>query len=161
MSYSFRFFNIQKNSQDMASIKVKFRPSATYGKEGSIYYQVIHDRKPRQISTDYKIFRSEWNDRRSTITCGNSSSRLTYILSVRERIKTDLERVGRIIQKFDKTRLEYSADDIVEEYEKIIEENSLFRYMENIIARLKYNGKVRTAETYRASLNSFKKYRNS
>ena len=28
----------------MASVKVKFRPSSIDGKEGSIYYQVIHNR---------------------------------------------------------------------------------------------------------------------
>ena len=32
--------------------------------------------------------------------------------------------------------------------------------MESIIAKLKQNGKVRTSETYRSTLNSFKKYRN-
>ncbi|MDE5871873.1 MAG: site-specific integrase, partial [Muribaculaceae bacterium] len=140
-------------------IKVKFRPSTTAGKEGSIYYQVIHDRKPRQISTPYRVFRSEWNDQRSTVTCSNASARLTYILSVRERIKMDLERVGRIIQNLEKTRIEYTSDDIVEEYERIVDENSLFRYMEGLIAKLKYKGKVRTAEAYRSALNSFKKYR--
>ncbi len=71
----------------------------------------------------------------------------------------DLERLRRIIQKFDRTRLDYTADEIVEEYDKVIEKNYLYRYMENIIAKLKYNGKVRTAETYRASLNSFRKFR--
>ena len=28
----------------MASVKVKFRPSATDGREGCIHYQVIHNR---------------------------------------------------------------------------------------------------------------------
>ena len=45
----------------MASVKVKFRPSSIDGKEGSIYYQVIHNRVVRQIRTDYRIFESEWN----------------------------------------------------------------------------------------------------
>ena len=40
----------------MASIKVKYRPSATNGKEGSIYYQVIHRRTVRQIGTDFRVF---------------------------------------------------------------------------------------------------------
>ena len=44
----------------MASIKVKFRPSSVNGKEGSIYYQVIHNRVVRQIRTDYRIFEREW-----------------------------------------------------------------------------------------------------
>lgn len=41
----------------MASIKVKFRSSTTNGKEGSIYYQVIHGRIVRQVKTNS----TEWN----------------------------------------------------------------------------------------------------
>lgn len=144
----------------MASIKVKFRPSTTIGREGTIYYQVIHGRKTRQITTDYKVFPSEWSAQKSTVTCGNTSVRLTYILAVRERIRVDLERVARIIHNLDRTRLEYTIDDIVGEYQRISEENSLFRFMEIVIAKMKYNGKVRTAETYRTALNSFRKFRN-
>ena len=51
----------------MASIKVKFRPSSVNGKEGSIYYQVIHNRVVRQIRTDYRIFEREWDDKASTV----------------------------------------------------------------------------------------------
>lgn len=143
----------------MASVKVKFRPSTAKDREGSIYYQVIHERRPRQILTDYRVFSREWNAERSTVTCSNSSPRMPYILAVRERIKVDLDRVSRIIRNLEKTRLDFTADDIVQEYERIIDENSLFRYMESIIAKLKYNGKIRTAEAYRSTLNSFRKYR--
>ncbi|MBD5275583.1 MAG: site-specific integrase [Bacteroides sp.] len=142
----------------MATIKVKFRPSTCSDREGSIYYQVIHERTPRQIATEYKVYPYEWDYKRSTVTCSNTSSRMPYILSVRERIKIDIERISKILHNFEKTRLSFTADDIVDEYERIIEENSLFRYMESIIAKLKYKGKVRTAETYKATLNSFKKY---
>lgn len=45
----------------MTSIKVKFRPSTTKGKEGSIYYQVIHKRVVRQIKTDYCVFKEQKN----------------------------------------------------------------------------------------------------
>ena len=51
----------------MASVKVKFRPSSINGKEGCIYYQVIHNRVARQIRTDYRIFESEWNGKLSII----------------------------------------------------------------------------------------------
>lgn len=40
----------------MASVKVKFRPSTVNGKEGTLYYQVIHNRVVRQINTEYKLF---------------------------------------------------------------------------------------------------------
>ena len=51
----------------MASVKVKFRPSSVNGKEGSIYYQVIHNRAVRQIKTDCRIFESEWNGKASAV----------------------------------------------------------------------------------------------
>lgn len=40
----------------MATIKVKFRTSSVEMKEGSLYYQVIHNRLARQVHTGYKLF---------------------------------------------------------------------------------------------------------
>ena len=37
------------------SVKAKFRPSRVKGKTGAVYFQVIHDRMARQISTGYKL----------------------------------------------------------------------------------------------------------
>ncbi len=42
----------------MASIKVKFRPSTTAGKEGTIYYQIIQNRVIRQLKTDFRLLRT-------------------------------------------------------------------------------------------------------
>lgn len=143
----------------MASVKVKFRPSTTIGKEGTIYYQLIHGRIPRQITTDYKVFSYEWNSHKSTVMCSNDSPRMPYILALREKIRSDLERITRVIHSLDRKLLEYSCDEIVEEYEHIVDENSLFAFMEGVIAKLKYDRKMRTAETYRTALNCFKKFR--
>lgn len=52
----------------MASIKAKFRPSATASKEGAIYYQIIHNRVVRQIKTSHRIFESEWDDKATTVS---------------------------------------------------------------------------------------------
>lgn len=35
----------------MASLKIKFRPSTLEGKEGILYYQIIHQRVIRQVTT--------------------------------------------------------------------------------------------------------------
>ena len=43
------------------SIKIKFRPSTVEGKEGGIYFQIIHNRMVRQLNTDYKVFACEWD----------------------------------------------------------------------------------------------------
>lgn len=144
----------------MASIKVKFRPSQLPNHEGTIYYQIIHERKPRQLLTEYHVFPSEWDENRSMVITTQKSERKSFILSIRERIRWDIERLTKIIRKLENKSLPYMADDVIDEFNRYANEYSLFNYMESMIAKLKQNGKIRTSETYSAALNSFKKFRN-
>ena len=143
----------------MASIKVKLRPSTIADCEGTIYYQIIHDRKVRQLLTNYKLFPAEWDERRSMVTAGQNSERKSFILSIRERIRWDMERLTKIGRRLDAEGLIYTADEVIDEFNRYAHEYSLFNFMESLIARLRQNGKIRTSETYRSTLNSFKKYR--
>lgn len=143
----------------MASIKVKFRPSTVTDREGTIYYQVIHERKVRQLLTSYHVFPSEWDEKRSMVTTSQKSERKSFIQSIRERIRWDVERLVKIDRKLDSNGLAYTADDVIDEFNRYSHEYTLFNFMEGIIAKLKHNGKIRTAETYKATLNSFKKFR--
>lgn len=143
----------------MASIKVKFRPSTVADHEGTIYYQIIHERKVRQLLSDYKVLPAEWDESRSMVTTTQKSERKSFILSIRERIRWDVERLTKIDRKLDANGLAYTADDVIDEFNRYAHEYSLFNFMESIIAKLKQNGKVRTSETYKSTLNSFKKFR--
>lgn len=70
----------------MASVKVKFRPSTVNGKEGTLYYQVIHNRVVRQINTEYKLFVSEWDSHSETVVLHHlltGQERNNYLLSIR------------------------------------------------------------------------------
>ena len=143
----------------MASIKVKFRPSTVADHEGTIYYQIIHERKVRQLLSDYKVFPSEWDESRSMVTTSQKSERKAFILSIRERIRWDVERLNKIDKKLDSNGLTYTADDVIDEFNRYANEYSLFNFMESVIVKLKHNGKVRTSETYKSALSSFKKFR--
>ena len=143
----------------MASIKVKFRPSSAEGREGSIYYQILHERKPRQLLSDYHVLPSEWDETRSMVAPPRAGERYTLILSVREKIRCDVERLARIIRSLNAGGMAYTSEDVVEEYRRQASEYSLFNFMESIIAKLRQNGKIRTSETYTATLNSFRKFR--
>ena len=59
----------------MATVKVKFRASSVPGKEGTLYYHLIHQRSLRWISTDYHVFPDEWNDKKSAIIVSNRNNR--------------------------------------------------------------------------------------
>ena len=143
----------------MASVKIKFRPSTVADHEGTIFYQILHDRKQRQLFTDYHVFSHEWDENRSMVTSSQKSERKSFILSIRERIRWDTERMTKIIRQLDNNGLSYTADDVIDEFNRYAKEYSLFNFMENIIIKLKQNGKTRTSETYTVTLNSFKKFR--
>lgn len=144
----------------MASVKVKFRPSAIPDREGTIYYQVIHDRTPRQLITDYHILPSEWDEKSSSIILSKlNSDRIYFINSIRERIRWDIERLHKIIHRFECESVKFTTDCIIEDFNIHSSENSLFNFMQSAIARLQHNGKTRTSETYAATLRSFKKFR--
>lgn len=144
----------------MASVKVKFKASSLPDHEGTIFYQIIHERKQRQLFTDYHVISSEWDVKRSTVFTNHKGERKSFILSIRERIRWDVERLNKIIRKLDKNGLTYTSDDIIDEYNRLVSEYSVFNFLESLIAKLKQNGKLRTSETYKATLNSFKKFRN-
>lgn len=142
----------------MASIKIKFRPSAATGKEGTIYYQIIHNRVIRQLKTDYRIFTHEWEAKCSSIIVGRDS-RSNYLQSIQERISWDIKRLQSIILQLDSKRIDYTANDIISTFNNAVNEQSLFNFMQGIIGQLKQLGKIRTSETYKATLVSFMKYR--
>lgn len=49
----------------MATIKLKFRASSVEEKEGTLYYQVIHKRNVKWISTGYHAYPCEWDEKAS------------------------------------------------------------------------------------------------
>lgn len=144
----------------MASIKVKYRPSTARGKEGSIYYQIIHGRIVRQIKTEYRLFDTEWDKGTSSVRIMPEigESRKNYLREVAEHIDWDTRWLKAIVAQYDKQGC-YSADSIVEKYNRQVGEQSLFSFMQGIIGQLKQLGKVRTSETYTAALASFMKFR--
>lgn len=143
----------------MASIKLKFRPSTVTDREGTIYYQIIHDRKIRQLPTPYRVLPQEWDTHRSIVSTTRSSGRKAFILSIRERIRRDMERLARIDRSLSGAGLPYTADDIIERFNLYSERYSLFNYMEERIAALNREGKSGTAYNYRYALHSFRRFR--
>lgn len=146
----------------MASVKVKFRPSTTTGKEGTIYYQVIHNRVVRQIYTDYKLFASEWQSHSEAVILHrvpNKQERNNYLLSITSRIRWDKDRLNKIIQVLSQSGT-FVTDDVVVRFQNNRQGPSFNNYIRQQIARLKRLGKIRTSETYAAALRSFNGFMN-
>lgn len=143
----------------MISVKVKFRPSTVVGKEGVIYYQIIQNRIVRQLTTSYRIFPCEWDGPNARLIIGNTA-RSNQLLSLKNHIDWDLRRINMIISRLTQDNQPFSANDIIAAFQTRTDELSLANFMESIIAQLKQMGKLRTAETYTATLRSFMRFRN-
>lgn len=141
----------------MTSIKIKFRPSSIDGKEGCIYYQVIHHRVIRQLNTDYKVFEEEWDEAEETII--PTGPRSSLLNSIKERISWDVFRLRKLAMEMEYKHLRYSADDIITLFQRQSKEISLFTFMHNIIVELKQLNKVRTSEAYTSALRSIMAFR--
>ena len=136
----------------MATIKVKFRPSIYPHKEGVIYYQIIHGSYVRQFKTQYRIFAHEW-DGDAIITV--QQPRSSYLQTQQNCIERDIRRFQQLIGAWESTSTEYTADDIVDALRDTPIEHSLRDFTIDVIAQLQQMGRLRTSETYRATLSSF------
>lgn len=141
----------------MTSIKVKFRPSTVDGKEGGLYFQIIHNRIVRQLNTDYKVFAEEWDAESESVVVNGSRSNL--LLGIQERLAWDVARLEKVVRSLETERRRFTADDVITMFHKLTKESSLFTFMHGVIAQLKQLGKVRTSETYTATLKSFMAFR--
>ena len=142
----------------MISVKVKFRPSTVDGKEGSLYYQIIYKRVPRQFVTDYKIKTTEWNIYSGNLEFSQADMpRYNYLSTVIQKIEWDKRRFQQIFNRLLSSNKTFTTDDIVQDQASEI---TLFNYMNNMISRFWKQGQYRTSETYSSTLNSFSEFRN-
>ena len=68
----------------MATIRLKFRPSSVPEAKGTLYYQVIHKRKVKWISTKHHIYADEWNEETMTIAIANGERKAALALMQRK-----------------------------------------------------------------------------
>lgn len=97
----------------MATVKIKFRPSSVDGREGTVYYQVIHGRVARQINTSCKLFPAEWSKRHSRIVIASSDEdRRQYLLLLDKKIAEDTDRLENVITALERKGGTFTADDV-------------------------------------------------
>ena len=142
------------------SIKLKFRPSSKSNKEGSLYFQLIHERHVKHINPHYKIKSHEWDSLNECIVPPSDDTiRKHQVESIIRCIKWDIHRLKKIIEEFDRNGLQYQLNHINNAYQELCKKHSLFSFMEDIISQYQQQGQIRTGETYLATLNSFKRFR--
>lgn len=126
-------------------------------KEGGLYFQIIQNRVIRQLNTDYKVYAYEWDAEMETVVVNGARAKI--LCSIKERMEWDLSRFERIVRQLEQERRKYTADDVITLFHKVTKETSLFSFMHSVIIQLRQLEKIRTSETYTATLKSFMEFR--
>ena len=144
----------------MVSVRVMFRPSTVEGKEGTLYFRVIHERVARTVFTDCHVFRDEWDDVSSSVIIAGTKERKAYLELTASKLKSDLERLDIIIAEKEALKVKFTADDVVMEYRKQPEIMTFSTFIRSMAERKMAAKRYGTAKTYRDALASFSNFRN-
>lgn len=141
----------------MATIKLKYRPSSVEGKDGTIFFQIIHQRQVRQINTGLRISNSEWAPEESSIMIAScvAYERVKYLTSIMKSVKEQQKKLMAIISDFDRKGTPYAAQDVVTAYHT---PSGFVSYARVLIEDLKTIGKKSTVRRFNATLNSLLRY---
>ena len=143
----------------MATIKLKFRASSVSEKEGTLYYQVIHKRNVRWISTDYHVFPEEWDDKVADITVQPCGERMQKLLLIKSAIAWELRQRKEKIIKLETSNADFSLNELCEAFSCLPPCKTVFTFLKEQVERQKRMQKHGTANTYISAYRRFKEYR--
>jgi integrase len=143
----------------METVKLKFRSSSVPSKEGTLFFQVTHNRMVRRVKTGCRLYPHEWNAATEQIVFPNAADdeRLGYLMSWRETLRGNVQRFKAIARQLEHTASEFSVDDIVEQYLSL-KDDGFVSFARKLITKLKLVEKLCTAERYTTVLNSFERF---
>lgn len=143
----------------MATIKLKFRPSIVDGKDGTLFFQIIHFRQIRQINTNLRISREEWDATNTSIIISSADSqRAMYLSSINKSLKNQQAKLSTIISILDNKASTYTAQDVVSMFFTPVTILGVGSFIRNLINELKKIGKESAAKRLDKILNSLLRY---
>lgn len=140
----------------MATIKMKFRSSEVPGKRGTVYYQIRHKGKVRQITANVHLTPAEWE-----VFRGHSvlvSEVPEPLRPFRFQVNADLLMLKRVVNELNGLDSPYTSADVVRLFRQPEKRMSVLNYFDELISALTANRKLGTAGNYRRSANSLRAF---
>lgn len=139
----------------MTTIKVRLRPSAVPGREGSIYYRIAHGRTVRQVGTSYRLYASEWSEAAGAAIPPAEGERVGKVRAVGAAVRGETALLMNIVGELRAKGCPFSPDDVVMIFRERLCRHSVCRHVARVARLLRQAGRVRTSDTYVAALRSF------
>lgn len=143
----------------MATIKLKFRPSSVVGAMGTLYYQIIHKRNVKWISTGLHVFADEWNVDKAELVIKADNGRKAELLCMQSTLKWELERRKKIIHNRLIKNKEADLNELCEDFDQAQKQKTVFTFMQEQVTKKEEMKRHGSAMTYGNAYRRFKEYR--
>ncbi len=145
-------------SMSQMSVSLRFRQSSVPGKKGSLYIRFIRKRYIKTITTPYRIYAEEWNEKLSYIRTSSSfSSREKELREIAYTLDKEIEDLCYLIRQTEYAG-ECSLDDAVMLYRKKYFSYSFSSCVDELITEMTPPRQSRLAEAYRSASNNLKAF---
>ena len=115
----------------MATIKMKFRPSSVPETEGTLYYQVIHKRKVKWISTGYHVYPCEWDEEVGEVLIPQNSERKAELEKMQSQINWELKQWDSIIVEMGNQHKNVTINELCDAFNKTKTQKTVFMFPSN------------------------------
>lgn len=143
----------------MTTIKLKFRPSSVQGAMGTLYYQVIHKRSVKWISTEHHVYAEEWNEEQSVLVIQSGSKRKTDLLLMQSVLNWEMKQREEIIRDLEADNMDYTLEILCNRFAGIPKQKTVFTFLQEQISRQERMKRLGTANTYTSAYLRFKEFR--
>ena len=143
----------------MATIKLKFRPSSVPETEGTLYYQVIHKRKVKWISTELHIYPEEWDEKTSGLLIPPNSERKAELEKVQCQINWELKQWDDMTTEMGNLHKNVTINELCDAFNKTKTQKTVFMFLQEQVTRKEQMNRYGTAMTYANAYRRFKEFR--
>ena len=143
----------------MATVRLKFRASSVPETEGTLYYQVIHKRNVKWISTGYHVFPCEWNENTERLVIPPDGERKAELQLMQSLIEWNLKQRKETIHKLETANKDITIDELCDAFKQITPCKTVFCFLQEQVVRQEQMKRQGTAKTYGNAYRSFKKFR--
>ncbi|MDR0680413.1 MAG: site-specific integrase [Dysgonamonadaceae bacterium] len=142
------------------SVKLKFLPSKVSGKEGAVCLQLIHNRKIKLLRTRFKLFHSEWDERKNTVDLREcEAKRQNRLIAAKAGLEAELRQANDLIRVL-KTKGDFTVSELAALHVSNSFNGCLFPFIEHTVKQLKDNNRKKSATILLTAKRSFKRFRN-
>lgn len=143
----------------MATIKLKFRASTVAQAEGTLYYQVIHKRKVKWISTGYHVFRDEWDEKAAMVVVPHDGERTRKLQLLRSIVAWEIRQRKELLWRMTNADKGYSVDELCEAFNHLPPCKTVFTFLQEQVDRQLSMERHGTAKTYTSAYRRFREFR--